>query len=44
MRGLDSRDRRRPYCLTAEGRRYLQEELGSLDRMVKTGLRRLKHA
>jgi hypothetical protein len=30
--------------LTAEGSRYLQEELSTLNQIVKTGLRRLKHA
>ena len=44
IRGIESDDRRRPYRLTAEGRRYLQEELGTLQRFVKVGLRRLKPA
>ena len=44
IRPVDSDDRRRPYRLTAEGRRYLQEELESLHRVVKVGLRRVKPA
>lgn len=44
IRGLDSNDRRRPYRLTAEGRRHLQEELAGLSQIVKTGLRRLEQA
>ena len=42
--GLDSSDRRRPYRLTAEGRRHLQEELAALELVVKAARRRLKHA
>jgi len=37
-------DRRQPYRITAEGRRYLQEQLADLDRVTRTGLRRLKNA
>ena len=43
IRSIESEDRRRPYRLTAEGRRYLREQLAGLDQVVKTGLRRLKH-
>ncbi len=43
IRALNSTDRRRPYRLTADGRRHLQEELASLDQVVKAGQRRLKH-
>ncbi len=43
IRSIESDDRRRPYRLTAEGRRYLREQLAGLDQVVKTGLRRLKH-
>ena len=35
-------DRRRPYRLTPPGRCHLQEQLASLDQIVKTGLRRLR--
>jgi DNA-binding PadR family transcriptional regulator len=44
IRAVQSDDRRRPYRLTAEGRRALQEHLAGLDAVVKTGRRRLKHA
>jgi DNA-binding PadR family transcriptional regulator len=42
IRALESDDRRRPYRLTAEGRRHLQEQLSGLAAVVKTGLRRLE--
>ena len=42
IRPLESDDRRRPYRLTAEGRRYLQEQLKGLSQIVKTGLRKLE--
>jgi DNA-binding PadR family transcriptional regulator len=42
--GLDSGDRRRPYRLTASGRRHLEEEMAGIDKLVKTALRRLRHA
>ena len=42
IRAVDSEDRRRPYRITAEGRRHLQEELGTLQRFVKVGLKRLR--
>ena len=44
IRAVESEDRRRPYRLTAEGRRCLQEQLSSLGQVVKAGLRRLGHA
>jgi len=44
IRPVESDDRRRPYCITAAGRHYLEEQMASLDRVVKTALRRLKHA
>ena len=44
IRSVESADRRRPYRLTAEGRRYLREQLADLDQLVKTGQRRLKQA
>jgi DNA-binding PadR family transcriptional regulator len=43
IRALDSGDRRRPYRLTAEGRRYLNDQLASMSQIVKTGLRRLEN-
>lgn len=44
IRPLESDNRRRPYRLTAEGRRYLQRELAGLSLVVKAGLRRLENA
>ena len=44
IRASPSKDRRQPYCLTAAGRRHLEEELTTLGRVVKTGSTRLKHA
>jgi len=37
-------DRRQPYTLTGAGREYLKDQLGALDRVLKTASRRLKHA
>ena len=42
IQALNSTDRRRPYRLTAAGRRHLQEALAGLDQLVKAGQRRLK--
>jgi DNA-binding PadR family transcriptional regulator len=39
---LPSDGRRRPYCLTADGRRLLERRLGGLDRAVRTGLQRVR--
>jgi DNA-binding PadR family transcriptional regulator len=44
IRRLEAEDRRKPYCITAAGRRYLAEEMTELDKLVKTALRRLKPA
>ena len=44
IRPTQSQDRRQPYCITAAGRRYLEEELANLDQVVKAASRRLKHA
>jgi DNA-binding PadR family transcriptional regulator len=44
IRAIESADRRRPYRLTAEGRRHLQAELTNLQQIVKAGLRRLNPA
>ena len=41
---IGSEDRRKPYTLTAAGRRHLAEELGSLSRFVSTGRQRLGQA
>lgn len=44
IRKVASADRRQPYRITAEGRRYLTEELSTLDAVVRTGRTRLRHA
>jgi DNA-binding PadR family transcriptional regulator len=44
IRPVSSEDRRQPYRITAAGRKRLEEELASLERVVSAGLRRLKHA
>jgi DNA-binding PadR family transcriptional regulator len=42
IRPLDSDERRRPYRITADGRKYLKEQLSALDRAAKVGLDRLR--
>ena len=37
-------DRRQPYRITAAGKQYLEEQLSDLETIVRTGLRRLRHA
>ncbi len=44
IRPVSSDDRRQPYTLTGAGREYLEEQLAAMDKVVKTGLRRLRHA
>jgi DNA-binding PadR family transcriptional regulator len=44
IRPVESEDRRKPYRLTADGRRYLKEQMTSMDRVVKATLERLKPA
>ena len=44
IRPVDSDDRRRPYRITGSGRTYLEEQLASLDRVVRTAMGRLIHA
>ena len=44
IRAVASDDRRQPYCITAAGKRYLEEQVASLDQVIKTAQRRLKHA
>jgi len=41
IRPVGSAERRQPYRITAAGKRYLEEQLASLDKVVRTGLRRL---
>ena len=44
IRPVAVNDRRQPYTLTAAGRRHLEEQLGSMQQIIKTGLARLRHA
>ena len=44
IKPVASEDRRRPYTLTTAGRAYLDAQLATLDRVLKTAARRLKHA
>ena len=44
IRSVQSSDRRQPYRITAEGRAYLHEQLTGLEQIVRTGLKRLRHA
>ena len=44
IRPVESDDRRQPYAITAAGRHYLEDQITGVDRVVKTALRRLKHA
>jgi DNA-binding PadR family transcriptional regulator len=44
IRPVKSQERRQPYCITGAGRRHLEEQLASLNLVVKAGLNRLKHA
>jgi DNA-binding PadR family transcriptional regulator len=37
-------DRRQPYRITGAGRAVLEEQLASLNRVIKTAARRLRHA
>jgi len=43
IRPVEVEDRRKPYRITAAGRHYLEEQMASLDQVVKTALRRLRH-
>jgi DNA-binding PadR family transcriptional regulator len=44
IRPVASDDRRQPYAITAAGKKHLEEQIGTLDQIVKTAQRRLKHA
>ena len=44
IRALASGDRRQPYTLTSAGRQHLEEQLANLNRVVSTGLNRLRPA
>ena len=41
---VKSDDRRKPYRITAAGTRHLEEQLSSLEAIVRTGRRRLREA
>ena len=43
IKALAADDRRRPYRLTAAGRRHLEAELAALEPIVRIGTRRLKY-
>jgi DNA-binding PadR family transcriptional regulator len=44
IRPVESDDRRRPYRITGTGREVLEEQVAGLDRVLKTAVKRLKHA
>ena len=44
IRPVQTEDRRRPYRLKVEGRRYLREQVAALNQVVRTARRRLKPA
>lgn len=44
IRPVRSDDRRQPYTITSAGRAHLEEQIESLHRVVKTGMRRLRPA
>jgi DNA-binding PadR family transcriptional regulator len=44
IRRVDSEERRKPYRITADGVQHLEEQMAELNRIVKTTLRRLRHA
>jgi DNA-binding PadR family transcriptional regulator len=44
IRAVNSSDRRRPYRLTPDGRHHLEEQLAGLERVLKAGRHRLRHA
>jgi DNA-binding PadR family transcriptional regulator len=44
IRGIESEHRRRPYTITAAGRRVLEEETSAMEGVARTARRRLKQA
>ncbi len=44
IEALEIDDRRRPYQITAQGRRRLETEIGGMKGLIAAGLRRLKRA
>jgi DNA-binding PadR family transcriptional regulator len=41
---VDSTDRRKPYRITGLGIKHLEQQMDAMNRVVRTALRRLKHA
>jgi DNA-binding PadR family transcriptional regulator len=41
---VESEDRRKPYRITGLGQQHLEEQMTALQRVVKTAMRRLRHA
>lgn len=44
IRPTGADDRRQPYTITAAGRAWLEEQVAGLEQVVKTAIRRLRHA
>jgi DNA-binding PadR family transcriptional regulator len=44
IRPVPAEDRRQPYRITGTGREFLEEQVASLDQIVRTAQKRLKHA
>ena len=44
IRPTGAEERRQPYAITGAGRAYLEEQVAGLEQVVKTAIRRLKHA
>jgi DNA-binding PadR family transcriptional regulator len=44
IRPVRTSGRRQPYSITASGRRHLSEQLAALNKVIDTGVRRLRHA
>jgi DNA-binding PadR family transcriptional regulator len=44
IRPVHGDDRRQPYRITPAGKQHLEDRLTGLDRIVRTGLRRLREA
>jgi DNA-binding PadR family transcriptional regulator len=44
IKPVRSGDRRQPYRITPAGKQYLEAQLSELETIVRTGLRRLRHA
>ena len=44
IRPTAAEDRRQPYTITGAGKQHLEEQLATLDQVVKTAMQRLKPA